>query len=264
MTLPFLLLVARAFACPSLDASLDQALAHALSADFASADHDLGEAEAAMACSEAAPAQVAHYLVVRGGVAEFGTPGGGVRFFASAKAIDPDTWDARLGPALEQVWKTAALDGAGSLSMDTNQDAGRVDGRTVDGWPAQVPEGWHVVQVVSLDGRAVLFGKAVNLPAGEAALVQTGLPEGMAAAPQPLEARRGRVLSPAWAIASGVVAAAGVGLAVGARLQADRVDEYGSVEIVDAAWTREQELAYGAYAAWGTAGALFGLSFVFR
>ena len=90
MTLPFLLLVARAFACPSLDASLDQALAHALSADFASADHDLGEAEAAMACSEAAPAQVAHYLVVRGGVAEFGTPGGGVRFFASAKAIDPE------------------------------------------------------------------------------------------------------------------------------------------------------------------------------
>lgn len=265
MTLPILLLVARAFACPSLGAALDTAVAHSLAADFTAAERDLADAEAALACAEATPAEIAHYLVIRGGVAEFVSPGSGARLFASARAIDPAAWDPRLGPAIEQAWASAKLEGEGSLALDTNQDGGRVDGGVVAAWPAKVPEGWHVVQVVSLDGRAVLFGKAVNLPAGEAALVQTGLAEGLAATPQPLaDSGRKRVLSPAWVIASGVVAAAGGGLAIGARLQADRIDAYEEVETLDTAWTREQQLAYGAYAAWGTAGALFGLSFVFR
>jgi hypothetical protein len=71
-----------------------------------------------------------------------------------------------------------------------------------------------------------------------------------------------RLISPAWLAASLVSAAAGGGLAVGARLQADRIPAYETVEQVDKAWLREQELGVGAGVLWGVAGVFGVLSFV--
>lgn len=250
------------WACPDLDESVDSAVGHALSADVGATERDLLGAEEALGCAPVTASQAARYFIVRGGAAEFLEPGSGDRLFASARALDPSVWEERLGPDLKAKWAVASVEGVGSLTLDTNHDGGWIDGVHVDEWPGRRSAGWHVVQVISLDGSVVLYGKSVNLPAGEDALVQTGLAESAASTTQAPPTVKRRVVSPAWLIASGVVAAAGGGLAAGATLQAHRMPDYGSEASIDSAWNREQQFAYSAYAAWGVAGVLCGLSFV--
>ncbi len=265
MILALAALLGSALACPTLDESVDSAVVHALAADAAAADNDFVTAEEALGCAPVTAAQAARYFVVRGGAAEFVEPGSGARLFASARAVDPKVWEDRLGGELKARWSNAAVEGSGSLTLDTNRDGGWIDGVHVVDWPARTGAGWHVVQVVSIDGSTVLYGRSVNLPAGEDALVQTGLAESAASEVHAVPATPRRPLvSPAWLIASGVAAVVGGGLAAGARVQSDHMSGYGTEETLNAAWQREQGFAYGAYAAWGVAGVMGGLSFVLR
>lgn len=268
MTLPILALVffpRAAWACPDVDSTLNAAVQDILAADASGTAGDFASMDDALGCQHVTRQQVARYLLIRGGAAELGSPGDGELLLASARALDPSVWEPQLGPELKATWARQRADATGSLILDTNADGGWVDGERVASWPAVVFAGWHVVQVVTTDGATVMFGKAVNLPAGGNSLVATGLPESGAMAgirtEPPGEVRKHRVISPAWLVASLVTAAAGGGLAVGARLQSDRFSQYESVEAVDQAWLRERELAYGAYIAFGAAGVLGVLSF---
>ncbi len=262
-----LAILSPALACPELNAALDGAVVHILSADSATTALDFEAAEASLACAQASPAQIARYFLVRGGAAELALAGSGAPWFGAAKAIDGAVWVPELGPDLKRLWEEAGTSGEGSLNFDTNREGGWVDGAPVQDWPARIWAGWHVVQIITTDGKTVMYGRSLHLPDQEVALVQTGLPEMRArAAPETagggtIEKKR-RLISPAWLIASGVVAAAGGGLAAGAKVQSGRMPLYDSVETLDTAWTRQQQFAVGAYACWGAAGVLGGLSFV--
>ncbi len=262
-----LLLVHPALACPDVDGTLNRAVQHLLAADSAAVDHDFASMDDAFGCAVVTPRQVARYFVVRGGAAELATPGSGQLLFASARALDATVWESAFGPDLNAVWANAAAVGTGSLKLDTNADGGWVDGERVPIWPDLAFAGWHVVQVVTTDGRTVLFGRVVNLPTGGTSLVATGLPE-TGASPMigtagTAPTRRKRLVSPVWLVAAGVVAAAGGGLAAGAVIEGQHVPTLGTVDAVDAGWAKERVYAYGAYAAWGVAGVLGGISFVF-
>ena len=252
-----------AYACPDLDGALNAAVVHILAADSAATDRDFATAEESLGCERVSAAQIARYFVVRGGRAELDAPGSGLSLLASARALDPTVWEAQLGPELRATWQGAAVAPDGSLMLDTNADGGWVDGRHVTAWPAVAFGGWHVVQVITLDGKTVMYGRSVNLPAGNGSLVSTGLPEsGATVAETAAPSRKRRVISPAWLIGSVALAAAGGGLAIAANEQRQRVPEYDSLDSLDLAWNRERQFAYGAYAAWGAAGVLGGLSFV--
>lgn len=268
MTLPLLALILLhrvASACPDVDSTLNAAVQDILAADAEGTASDFAAMDDALGCQVVTRQQVARYLLIRGGAAELASPGEGALLLASARILDATVWDPQLGPELKAIWERQQVDATGSLVLDTNADGGWVDGEPVGSWPVVAFAGWHVVQVVTTDGATVMFGKVVNLPAGGNSLVSTGLPEsgalpvdGVQAA---VESRKHRLISPAWLIASAVTAAAGGGLAVGARLEASRVPEYETLEAVDDAWLRERRMAYGAYVVWGAAGVLGVLSF---
>ena len=257
-----------AHACPDLSRSLDAAVGHLLAADTGSGDLDA--AERAFACERVVPQQVARYLVIRGGAAEFSAPGSGARWFASARSIDATVWEERLGEELRGSWSTAVIDGHGSLVLDANAAHGWVDGRAVLSWPVETNAGWHLVQVVDSVTGKVLYGRTVNLPAGESSLVQTGLAElDLASSPvavgtAQVDAPRRRIASPVALVAAGVLAAAGAGLAAGSQVEAAHVASAATSDALDTAWTRQRGLAWGAYSAWGAAGVVAGLSFVLR
>lgn len=251
--------IASAVACPDLDAALETAVQDILAADPEGASTSIAAAEQACGCATQRPDQLARYLLVRGATAEFVAPGSGVRLLASARALDASVWEPRFGDDLRAVWASATVDGRGAMTLDVPAYVGRVDGAPVESWPVEIPAGWHVVQVLPTAEALPVFGRAVNLPAGESAVVGTGLP--------PLESavvRRRRVASPAGLIAAGALAAIGGGLAVGARVEAARVPEAASLDALEAEWNRERGFAIGAYAAWGVAGAVGVVSFVIR
>ena len=268
--LSFLLLgTNRAYACPDLSRSLDAAVGHLLAADTGSGDLDA--AERAFACERVVPQQVARYLVIRGGAAEFAAPGSGARWFASARSIDATVWEERLGEELRGVWSASVIDGHGSLMLDANAARGWVDGKAVGVWPVEASAGWHLVQVVDATSGKVLYGRTVNLPAGASSLVQTGLAElevasfsDIPGASASAEAPRRRVASPVVLVAAGVLAAAGAGLAAGSQIEAAHVASAPNSDALDTAWARQRGLGWGAYAAWGAAGVVAGVSFVLR
>lgn len=268
--LSFLLLgTNRAYACPDLSRSLDAAVGHLLAADTGSGDLDA--AERAFACERVVPQQVARYLVIRGGAAEFAAPGSGARWFASARSIDATVWEERLGEELRGVWSASVIDGHGSLMLDANAARGWVDGKAVGVWPVEASAGWHLVQVVDATSGKVLYGRTVNLPAGASSLVQTGLAElevaslsDLPGASASAEAPRRRVASPVVLVAAGVLAAAGAGLAAGSQIEAAHVASAPNSDALDTAWARQRGLGWGAYATWGAAGVVAGLSFVLR
>lgn len=247
---------AAAAGCPDLDASIEVAVQDILAADPDGADRALAAAEQACGCAEVGPEQVARYLLVRGATAEFMQPGSGVRLLASARATDPAVWEPRFGEDLHAVWASATVDGAGTMALDVASGEGWVDGARVADWPHEARAGWHVVQILPVGGGQPVFGRTVNLPAGESAVVQSGLPPLVQASP------RRRVASPVGLIAAGALAAVGGGLAVGARVEAAKVPDAPTLEALDALWDRERGLAIGAYAAWGAAGVVGVVSFV--
>jgi len=267
----------RADACPDLSGSLDAAVGHLLAADTGSGD--LEAAESAFACERVVPSQVARYLVIRGGASEFAAPGSGVRWFASARAVDATVWEERFGEDLRGVWSASVIDGHGSLLLDANAAHGWVDGKAVTAWPFEASAGWHVVQVVDSTRGDVLFGRVVNLPAGESSLVQTGLaaveersltaagpvaPGAPGAPVAQVLITKHRVASPVGLVLAGVLAAAGAGLAAGSQVEAAHVASAATPDALDAAWQGQRGLAWGAYSAWGAAGVVAGLSFVLR
>jgi hypothetical protein len=271
-SLAFLLLATnKADACPDLSSSLDAAVGHLLAADTGS--RDLDAAESAFGCEPVLPAQVARYLVTRGGASEFAVPGSGVRWFASARAVDATVWEDRFGEDLRGIWSASVIDGHGSLLLDANAAHGWVDGKAVTVWPFEASAGWHVVQVVDATRGDVLFGRVVNLPAGESSLVQTGLAAveerkmettgPLAPVAQGLIPKH-RVASPVGLVLAGVLAAAGAGLAAGSQVEAAHVSSAATPDALDTAWQGQRGLAWGAYSAFGAAGVVAGLSFVLR
>lgn len=161
-----------ALACPSLPTATEH-LASALIHGEATADAETMVTES-LACAVARPADVAALYVVEGAARLVaGDTTAAAPWLAAARTLDPDDFDARMGPVVRAGWATAAAPVPASLRVDV---PARIDGTFVSTWPLAAGAGPHLVQVVSKDG-VVLYGQIVVLEPGAEASVPTALTE---------------------------------------------------------------------------------------
>jgi hypothetical protein len=181
---------------------------------------------------------------------------------AAARRAAPTVFDTRLGPDVRAAWEAATPTGAGTLLLEPARPA-FLDGEGIAEWPVPVDDAPHLVQVVGPNG-TVLFGREVNILAGDDALVQTGLgtaeplPEIPPSPPREVAEKR----SPAMLIVAGVAAAGAGACAGGAYAQEPQMKDAKSENTLNAAFTRQQVFGYTTYGLAGVAAAAFTLHFV--
>ncbi|MFZ5477506.1 MAG: hypothetical protein ACOZNI_12090 [Myxococcota bacterium] len=247
-------------ACPSLDAELERATQALLSGDNHAAAVALTEADAALGCAPATPAQAGRYFLVTGALRHL-AGGDATALLAAARAAAPDGYDTRLGPDVRAAWEKASPAGAATLLLEPALPS-RVDGAEAPAGTVSTTAGPHLVQVVR--GDDVRFFKQLTLAAGEDALLPTGLsPDALAApaepAPAPAPAKK---KSPLLLVTAGALAVGGGAFAAGAVLQDGAMEDAGAVGELDAAYGRQKTFAIGAYGLWAAAGATAVLHFV--
>lgn len=258
-----------AAACPSLDAELERATRALVGGDAPTVEAALGDAEASFACAPATRASVARWALVEGARRVVRGQHGDA-WLAASRALAPEGFDPRLGPAVRAAFDAAPSPAVATLLLEPAIPA-FVDGVPIATWPLTLPAGPHAVQVMDARG-AVRFGRALTLLPGEDALLPTGLPATVAAdttgtgstatapaVPAELTARPQR--RPALLITAAGLAVAGGALTGAALAQSPRMEAAADPDALDAAYSAQQGLAWGAYGAFGAA-AVTGLLFV--
>lgn len=176
--------LAAAWACEDVEQQLGWATEGLIEADADEARSALDLAESGLGCGAvASPATLARFFLLDGATAALGGDRAATQdAFAAARRIDASVWVDALGARLREQHQAATGSGeTGRVDVEAVGWEVRWDG-VVATFPADVPAGLHVVQVVG-DGE-VAFGRVVWLEPGEELVVSSGLPPKQAAAPQ--------------------------------------------------------------------------------
>lgn len=251
-----LLFAAAALACPALLPALERAESTTTTERAAA----LAEALESLGCDAAGPTELGRYWAAE--ARHLGAAGETARAALAAAAahrmLPPDD------PHLLDVPAPAPADGTGWLVVDTNRATSRVDTVPPAAWPAEVPSGLHLLQVLSPDGTTLWYGKVVRVVAAEEVLVETGLPE---ASPEPLvdgallpadlPPDEGPRRSAWWFVASGVAAGGAAGLYWLADHERGAITTAEDLPALEAAYTRQRLYAGGAVLL--SAGTAFGV-----
>ncbi len=255
-----LLLIGGALACPSLGAALDRAAGAGAATDAGRAA--LAEATESLACAPQTSDTLGWYWLLEAErLTDAGDPArAALARDAGRRLLRPE--DPRLVglPAPEAP-------GAGWIDLDTNRSAARVDATVPARWPAEVPAGLHLVQVVTPGGDEVRYGKIVRVVADEEVLVETGLPE---LAPVPVAAIEPLPISdttlsepppparsPWWFVVSGVAAGGAAGLYYLADHERPAIATAEDLDALESAYMRQRLYASGAVLL--SAGTAFGV-----
>lgn len=180
--------LAAAWACEDVEQQLGWATEGLIEADAAEARSALDLAEAGLGCGPVASrATLARFFLLDGAIAALeGDAEGTTAAFAAARRIDASVWVDALGSRLKA--QHAAATGTGETGVvDVEAPGWEAHWDGVPGvFPADVPAGLHVVQVVGDDG--VAFGRVVWVAPGESLVVSSGLgPRAVAAPPAAAE-----------------------------------------------------------------------------
>lgn len=239
-------------ACPEPPPDLNGAL-EAITVALVEAEDPapaIAGADAALACSEATPAQAARYLVLRGAERQLAHDREGARpWFAAARSADAAAWDPRLGEDVHRAYQAATALPDGELVVDV---PARVDGTPQATFPLAVAGGPHVVQVVR-----GAYARVATVASGERLSLATGLP------PE----RRSRKRKPAFVIGAGIAGAAAAGLAAVAASQdlaMVRAANARDGTALDQAYATQQGTAVTAYTCAGLSVVGVGLYFVVK
>ncbi len=245
-------LVALAAACPDLDAELDR-IAAALPRGPEEAAARAAAAES-LGCLAPSRGSLGRYWLVEAGLlARDGDPlRADLAGEAARRLLPPD--DPRLTGLAP-----SPPPGSGWLVVDTNRLAARIDTLAPEVWPAEVPAGVHLIQVLPPEGTGVWYGKVVRVVAGEEVLVETGLPEASPAETPPEAttdvalptlsepvAPERRRRSAWWFVASGVAAGGAAGLYYLADHERPAIAAADDLAGLDGAFTRQRLYAGGA------------------
>ena len=225
-------LAGSALACEDLPQNVAWAQEEVLEVNEDAARQLLGTAEKGIGCgSPQSPEDLARFFLVDGATAamEADTPAMQDAFAAAAR-ISADTWIEALGPKMRSEYEAAAAlpVSTGTIEVASEGWETRLNGK-LSTFPAKVPAGLHVVEIV--DDDRVAFGRIVWVLAGEVQVLEPGLPERKTepAGPVVVEAP---VKSPSddpvarLSVGLGAAAAFGQGLS-GVTSDGDPVDEPG-------------------------------------
>ncbi len=265
-------------ACPEPVVATEQTVRALIAGDFVEARTTVTQALEGLACTPATPDLVARVWLARGALEVLEGSGSAAPWLAAAHRLAPDTFDARLGPAIREVWEHATVAGA-ALSVEPATPA-LLDGTLVNVFPVDCGAGPHLVQVRSPDD-TVLFGTVVELLPGEDALLETNLSAAdvarlMARETAPVGAPVSVPVSPAATHAdtrpatpmprhnrarvalgasAAVTLALGGAAALGAQAQDEAMESATDIDTLDEAYGRQKGLAAAAWTGVG-AGAL--------
>ena len=265
-------------ACPEPVVATEQTLRALIAGDFVEARATVTQAQAGLTCTPATPDLVAKVWLARGALEVLEGSGTAAPWLAAAHRLAPDSFDARLGPAIREAWQSATVASA-SLSIEPATPA-LLDGTPVTVFPVACGAGPHLVQVRSPDD-TVIFGTVVELLPGEDALLETNLsaadvarltphdsgpaaapvsvqpspaasPEGAPGVKPPQRHAKGRV---ALGASAAVSLALGGAAALGAQAQDEAMEAATDLDTLDEAYGRQRLLAATAWVGLG-AGAL--------
>lgn len=181
----FLFLLSSAFAsttdtsCLPLSTWADRARDDLVAGEFDKVRDDLDRAAATLDCRVATPSDIARFRLYEGALLSLtGDTAGATRAFAAARRLDPDGWDPVLGSPLQAAWAAADPGPDVSVTVDTNQDRTLLDGTAIKRWPATIPSGALVVQVLGHDKGEVHGHVLLDVPAADLPVtLATGLTE---------------------------------------------------------------------------------------
>ena len=235
--------------CLPLSTWADRARDDLVAGEFDKVRDDLDRAEATLDCRVATSSDIARFRLYEGALLSLtGDTAGATRAFAAARRLDPEGWDPVLGSSLEAAWLAANPGAEVSVTVDTNQDRTLLDGTALKKWPATIPSGALVVQVLGHDKGEVHGHVLLDVPAAD---LPVTLATGLTELPPKDRSAQHRKAAP-WLLASVASLAGSGGLAL---YTLNQRDASGTAPTIEEATLHHDRQMVGAWSTLGLAGA---------